>query len=243
MLFVVASCKKDTTTTNNDPAKLPDDYSNKSTGTSAHDILSASTYDALNIEIHNMPGYELSAGAILNLKEFLEANCYKPGGITITGKQINGNGNTLTIDNIKAIEKLNRTNYTSGSTLQIYILVTDGNYSEAGVLGIAYRNTSVCLMGKTIFDNSGGIGQASRIKLETTVLKHELGHLLGLVGIGSPMQVTHKDDAHGNHCNNTSCLMYYASETTDILGFLLTSPSPELDVNCKADLVANGGKP
>ena len=98
------------------------------------------------------------------------------------------------------------------------------------------------ILGKTIHDNSGGIGQASRTKLETTVLEHEFAHILGLVDSGSTMQTNHKDAAHGNHCNNTNCLMYYASETTDILGVLLTGSIPVLDANCKADLTANGGK-
>ena len=69
-----------------------------------------------------------------------------------------------------------------------------------------------------------------------------MGHILGLVDIGSPMQTNHKDAAHGNHCNNTNCLMYYASETTDVLGFLITGNVPVLDANCRADLTANGGK-
>lgn len=74
------------------------------------------------------------------------------------------------------------------------------------------------------------------------MLEHEVGHLLGLVDLGSPMQTNHKDVAHGNHCNNSGCLMYYTSETTDILGFLLTGAIPTLDANCIADLKANGGK-
>jgi hypothetical protein len=36
--------------------------------------------------------------------------------------------------------------------------------------------------------------------------------------------------------------MYYAAETTDILGFLISGPVPDLDANCLADLKANGGK-
>ena len=98
------------------------------------------------------------------------------------------------------------------------------------------------LFGKKIHDNSGGLGQASRTKLEATVLEHEFGHILGLVDIGTPMQTNHKDAAHGNHCNNTNCLMYYTSETTDILGFLITGNIPSFDANCIADMHANGGK-
>jgi hypothetical protein len=36
--------------------------------------------------------------------------------------------------------------------------------------------------------------------------------------------------------------MYYAAETTDILGFLVTGNIPAPDNNCLADLKANGGK-
>ena len=97
-------------------------------------------------------------------------------------------------------------------------------------------------MGSTILQNSGGIGQVSRTKLYSTVLEHEFGHLMGLVDLGSPMITNHKDGAHGNHCNNQNCLMYYASETTDLLGFLLTGNIPALDANCANDLHANGGR-
>jgi len=56
------------------------------------------------------------------------------------------------------------------------------------------------------------------------------------------MQTNHKDAAHGNHCNNNNCLMYYTSNTRDILGILLVGNIPSLDVNCRSDLQANGGK-
>jgi hypothetical protein len=56
------------------------------------------------------------------------------------------------------------------------------------------------------------------------------------------MQTAHKDAAHGNHCNNSNCLMYYAAETTDALGFLVTGNIPALDAACVADLRGNGGK-
>ena len=190
-----------------------------------------------------MPGFQPDAAAINNLVSFLNSLTNKPGGYTIVQTQIPASNNpTLTLTDIANIEKTNRTVYTAGSQLGVYFLYTDGGFSTANVLGLAYRNTSMCLLGKTIHDNSGGIGQASRTKLESTVLEHEFGHILGLVDLGSPMQTNHKDAAHGNHCNNTNCLMYYTSETTDILGFLITGNTPPLDANCKADLMTNGGK-
>jgi hypothetical protein len=56
------------------------------------------------------------------------------------------------------------------------------------------------------------------------------------------MQTSHKDAAHGSHCNNSNCLMYYASDTRDIPGFLLTGNIPSFDANCIDDMRANGGK-
>jgi hypothetical protein len=132
--------------------------------------------------------------------------------------------------------------FTTGDQLGVYFLYTNGNFTDNKVLGAAYRNTSMVIFGKTIHDNSGGLGQTSRTKLEGTVLDHEFGHIVGLVDLGSTMQTSHKDATHGNHCSNTNCLMYYASETTDILGFLLTGNIPPFDANCITDMHANGGK-
>lgn len=219
------------------------DDNNKVVGASANDLLSASKYNSVKIEIQYMPGFQPDAAAVNNLVSFLNSLINKPGGVTVVQTQIPSAGNTvLSLNDIATIEKNNRRVYSSGSQLGVYFLFTDGSYSDGNVLGLAFRNTSMCLLGKTIHDNSGGIGQASRTKLESTVIEHEFGHILGLVDIGSPMQTNHKDAAHGNHCNNTNCLMYYASETTDILGFLITGNIPALDANCKADLAANGGK-
>ena len=238
--FVITGCSKKDTITG-----LPSINSdnNKVVGASANDLLSASKYTSVKIEIQYMPGFQPDAAAINNLVSFLNLVINKPGGISVVQTQVSSAGKSvLSLTDIATIEKNNRTVYTAGTQLGVYFLFTNGSYTESNVLGIAFRNTSLCLLGKTIHDNSGGLGQASRTKLESTVLEHEFGHILGLVDVGSPMQSNHKDAAHGSHCNNNNCLMYYASETTDILGFLITGNIPVLDANCKADITANGGK-
>lgn len=216
---------------------------NKTVGASANDLLSDAKFNSIKIEVQYMPGFQPDATTLNNLTAFINTLVNKPGGIIITQKQIASSGkNVLSLTDIATIEKDSRTVYTSATELGVYFLFIDGAYTDANVLGIAYRNTSLCIMGKTVHDNSGGIGQASRTKLESTITQHEMAHIFGLVDIGTAMQNNHKDAAHGNHCNNSNCLMYYASETTDILGFLITGSIPTLDANCKADLHANGGK-
>jgi len=240
LLFSITACKKDVTFTNNPNA---DDLHNKPVGFSANQLLGAATYKSLKIEVQYMTGYAPDAAALNHLQATLSAYLNKPSGITIVTKEISASSSTiLSIDQVRTIEEQNRTVFTTGDQLGVYFLYTNGNYTDNGVLGVAYRNTSMVLFGKKIHDNSGAIGQASRTKLEATVLEHEFGHILGLVDIGSPMQTNHKDASHGNHCSNTNCLMYYTAETTDILGFLITGNIPSFDANCVADLHANGGK-
>ncbi len=235
-----ASCSKSGYVNNPD---IPDNLHNRNVGASANDLLASSKYSSLKIEVQYMTGYQPDAAALDHLKNTLNGLLNKPGGITVVTKEIPASSNSsLSVNDVISIEKNNRTAFTNGNELAVYILYTNGNYTDPGVLGVAYKNTSAVLFGKKINDNSGGLGQASRTKLVATVAEHELGHLLGLVDLGTPMQTGHKDDPHGNHCSNTSCLMYYTSETTDILGFLVTGSIPVLDANCRADLQANGGK-
>ncbi|MEP6927493.1 MAG: hypothetical protein ABI834_07645 [Ginsengibacter sp.] len=239
-IIFFAGCSKNDNVTGLAPINSAN---NKTTGASANDLLTSGNFNTVKIEIQYMTGYQPDAASINNLTSFLGSLVNKTGGITVTQQQIAPGGKAFyTINDIATIEQKNRVTFNSSNQLSVYILITDGAYNEPSVLGIAYRNTSLCLFGKTIFDNSGGIGQASRTKLETTVAKHEFGHLLGLVDLGTPMQTNHKDTAHGNHCNVQSCLMFYAAETTDLLGFLITGNIPELDSQCLADLHANGGK-
>lgn len=239
-LLFFSGCKKSDTVSNSTSISS-ENY--KNVGASAKDLLSAAKYSSAKIEIQYMPGFQPDAAAINNLITFLNSLINKPGGVSVIQTQIAASGKTvLTLNEITTIEKNNRTVFTSGNELGIYLLYTDANSAESNVLAFAYFNTSIAVMGKTVHDNSGGFTQPTRTKLESTVLGHEAGHLLGLVNLGSPMQINHEDPAHSKHCNNSNCLMYYITNTTGIMGTLMSGNIPPLDANCKADLTANGGK-
>lgn len=243
LLISFQGCKKENGDTSGGTGLTPINPENdKSVGYSAYDFLNSSPYTSLKVEIQYMPGYQPDGPAVNNLLSFLNTNLNKTTGITLSQAEIpSGNRVSYSLQDIAGIEKQYRTAYNSGNQLSLYILVTDGNYADNNVLGVAYRNTSFSIFGKKINSNSGGVGQASRTKVVSSVLEHEMGHLLGLVDLGSPMMINHVD-GNGGHCNNDQCLMYYATETTDVLGFLITGSIPTLDDACKEDLKANGAK-
>lgn len=235
VVLLFSQCKKDDVAATNSLNKL-------SIGKSAHDLLSAEKYSTLQIEILYMPGAEPDAGAITNVTVFLNELLNKPGGIVISTKAIPASGKSaLSLSEIKDFENKYRTVYTSGNTIGTCLLYLDAAYTEQNTLGLAYLNTSMALFGPTMVSNSGGINQPTRTKLESIILNHEFGHNLGLVDLGSPMQIDHKASG-SRHCTVTSCLMYFSTNVNQMGGILLTGPLPSLDTNCKNDLRANGGK-
>lgn len=241
LIVLFISCSKDDTKSGSGSNPLA---GNKlGVGVSAKDLLAATKFQSIQLEILYMPGYAPDATAINNLVAFLNMLINKPGGIQVTQRQIAASGKTtLSLDEIKAIEDANRTVFNTGSTIGVMAMYVDADYSQGNTIGVAYRNTSLVVFGKTVVASSGGINQVSRTKLESVGLEHEFGHLLGLVNLGSPMQVNHEDGGHEKHCNNSACLMYYATQTNMMGGVILSGPIPALDDNCRNDLRANGGK-
>jgi predicted Zn-dependent protease len=240
LMMVLTGCIK--------PASIKEEQLDKpfhfrNLGESAKDLLSDDRFTALVVEIQFMTGFKPDETAVSNLKDFLYEHLHKPAGISIVTKEIQpAQDSVLTIDEVWDIEKKNRTAFSRGKTITVYILYTNGNFIENHMLGYAYRNTSVVLFGRNIHENSNKLRRPSRTYVETRVLQHELGHLLGLVNTGSPLQSGHNDAEHGKHCINKQCVMYHITDTEDVTSFVLNKEMPKLDKACLEDLKANGGK-
>jgi len=240
LVLVYAGCSKND---NNGGASPGGATSNKlTTGASARDFLSGNVFSSVNIQVEYCPGMQLQQSSLNNLVTFLQAHLNKAGGITITQVPVPSIARaTVSISDITSFEDTHRTFFSGGSSIGVCILVVDAGYATSGVAGVAYRNTSIAVMGKSVQAASGGLGQPSRVRMESTVLNHEFGHLLGLVNNGIGMVTPHADDAHKPHCNNKNCLMYYEIENG---GFTdqFDNSIPQLDANCVNDLRSAGGK-
>lgn len=248
LIIVLASCSRNNKVGYTVPVVDPtNNYDNRSVGLSANDLLSSKKYKVINLDICYVIKHPLPKEVVDDAVDYLGRYCNKPGGVYVHERQIPMQGWKLYVNDLMTIEKIYRTKFEKAGkngmdTLGLFVLVTEGDYYIENVLGVAYKNTSVALFDGIITNNSGGLTRPSRETVLSTVLRHEIGHMLGLVNTGSDMQTPHQDETHGKHCDNEQCLMYHKMQTTDILSILTDNTIPDLDANCQADLKANGGK-
>lgn len=247
LAFLTYTCSDSSSGPDTDPDPAIEFNSKAATGDSAKSYLEADQYSSLQIEIDYMEGYEPTEGGLNRLETFLETRLNK-NNITFTTTQITARGEgPYTTEDITTIEEEERDNYTEAgsNTLHAYFLIVDGEFEQqSNVLGIAYWNTSMAFFGSTIEDVSGTPPTApSKEQVEGTVFRHEIGHNLGLVGIGSPHpegQESHETDGSA-HCTVDGCLMEPSVQTANFFQNL-SGETPDLDELCIEDLQANGGQ-
>ena len=239
------SCSNDDSQDSDNPNNPPDsNYHLQGVGDSAEDLLRQDNFNTLTIEVLYVSGFQPTDGTISNLSAFL-GNRLNKSSVNVTLNEISSPGLApYSVNEIIDVEEEYRTAFNDNSELTVFAFFADGSFSDNNnVLGVAYRNTSVALFEQRIQELSGGVGQPSQTLLESTVLQHEFGHIMGLVNVGTPLQSNHQDEAHGKHCDVQDCLMYYTAETGDVVSNLIGLGSvPDLDSQCIADLQANGGR-
>lgn len=243
LVLCLACSEQDQTET--PPPNEPDTTLNKKeVGAAAQHFLRSGTYDKITLEVLSVAGQELPQTVLNDFVSFVKVLVNKPNGVEIKSYTVPSPGQTTyTLDDLLNIEDKYRKWYNDKKVLSLYVFLADGAFKNEDVLGVAYRNTSFAIFTEQIKAHTGGIGQPDEDVVLQTVLRHEFGHLLGLVNVGTPMVNNHQDSQHGHHCNNSDCLMYYAVDTGDFLANLIgNNTPPPLDDNCKIDLKNNGGK-
>jgi hypothetical protein len=245
--LLIASCKKE-----DDNSEVVDDFKAEnrlSLGVSAEDILSSNNYSKLTVEFVYFGLYRPTDLAISNFRNFLTERLNKPGGITIIETSIpEAEGSPFTAAELISVENENRTIYTSGDTIAVYVFFANGvssNDTDTRVtLGTAYLNTSLVIYEKTLQTLAASNPLLELSALETTTLHHEFGHILGLVNLlDDDIHTNHEDTGHPKHCRVEDCLMYFESNTRSqvLERFSGRADIPKLDPLCIEDLQAKGG--
>jgi hypothetical protein len=99
--------------------------------------------------------------------------------------------------------------------LDLYVLDTVRLEGDEPTSGLSFPGSPVVFLFPETMDLrvrqaglDGEEANATRAVLEAVILLHEVGHALGLVGCGIPMQAPHADPASSCHSANASSLMH-----------------------------------
>jgi hypothetical protein len=240
-LFLFSACVD--SSTNPDSPEQANFDSQQVPGTSVGAFLTNNPFSQLQVEVDYMPGQEPRAEALDSLAAFFLRRLNKEAITINTPSQIpSGGQESYATGNLKELENQHRDQFTESGTgiLRAYILIVDGSYVEQSlVLGTAYYNTSAALFGPKIEQTNANPGTPSKVEIEASVLQHAFGHVLGLVGNGTPMQSDHQTG--GTHCTVEGCLMSPGVGLSVFYGFGFNENIPRLDPLCVRDLQAQGG--
>ena len=207
-------------------------------GESNEAFVTDENYSTLIVEIQFMAGAEPEEEALQNVAAFLEQNLQKEEVILLEPQQIPSlNQNVYNVNDLAQIEENNREYFTDDDQLAAYILIVDGDYLEQDALSVAYFNTSVALFGTTINRISGPQQfDPSKESVEATLIKHQFGHLMGLVNNGTEMVENHHDEFNGAHCALEQCLMNFRINSANFYESFFQNAEFELSQFCIADL-------
>lgn len=192
--------------------------------------LSDGQYPNLIVEITVAPGVSASTTALAYLRQSLLHYCHKKS-VTILLKQPEApapSQNTLLWfpPELAAYVDRHALLHSTGDTAVMHIVYVAGlDMIHPEHAGIAYDNTCI------IFQyNVAGEGE------ERSILLHEAGHLLGLVGFGATPAGDHQDPKHPHHCAG-NCVMYWQVRPIDSIDL-----NPDFCELCRRELTANGGR-
>jgi hypothetical protein len=135
-------------------------------------------------------------------------------------------GSSFTVQAILDLAARHRDERDTATRRTFYVLFLDGYVVLDGaerrtVLGVSIGDTGVVALFKPVIASTGGLGTMVPRQVEQATLIHEIAHAAGLVNNGVPPTSAHHDTAHGAHCTNRDCVMYWLNEgSNDIVEFV-----------------------
>ncbi|PRP90745.1 hypothetical protein ENSA5_61790 [Enhygromyxa salina] len=219
-------------------------------------LIRSDPYPRLVIELDWTPGFEPQPEVADDILALFSTLLDKPGGIELVMDEVitaKGEGAWTSSDRVAAAQEY-RTLEIADDAIKVHVMFVDGHAAEddemsGAILGYAW-GTTIMMFKDTIQTSCanavlGPLQDQLCRDTEYLIWSHEFGHVIGLVDNGLPMVMDHKDPVpeHGDHDENSDCVMYWAYTSTDALDSLVdrllaNEPPIEFDDACLADIEA-----
>jgi hypothetical protein len=201
-------------------------------GDDAHLLLNSFPDNTLTVEI----AYQQSVGpppsaAVSTLLDRINETCSK-ASVSVDEHAFASTATTFSDSDLTTLDQQLRQNWPAPGSMSLFYLYLDGSYApDNSVIGLAFRASSIAVFEGTIGSDSSLLGNS--VADTTTVMIHEFGHELGLVGIFG--HVPNEDLSHPPHSDDPNDVMYWEIDSTQI-SLLGATPPTQFDAADMSDL-------
>jgi hypothetical protein len=188
------------------------------------EVLWSKPFRDLVVEVDHAPGRAPSPSAIEHLVSTLREVTRKSQiAVEIAESLPEESGKQWRRNELMRLEETTRDGEHRAPTALMRVLYVAGVSEETGVIGQALKGfPPFAVIYRDAFRPPEPAGPPlGTDSIERAVLVHEVGHVLGLVNYGVPMQREHEDPEHPHHSRNPDSVMYWSIDLQEGISAIL----------------------
>ncbi len=194
-------------------------------------------YSELLIEYNYIMGYPPSSTARESLISTIYELCEKDEVKDIVGEGIPFRlGRTkYSSEHIELLFEEYSSYERRGTLMVLNVLYLDGEWEQkSNVLGLSFGGEYIVVFKETMYVLTQNSQNLEVEDVETSVLIHEFGHILGLVGIGYESE--HEDEDYEHHCDESAGRCVMSASVQIRIGAYTEPPPSEFCQLCSDDI-------
>ena len=206
-------------------------------GSFATGILSPAASSEVTVEVRTQSGADPQQASIDHLTSVLRSVTAKSVNVA-NGSAIGGGAKSWSADELRSTADAGAAQ--GNGRAVIHLLFVHGSFGgDDSVLGVAVRGDAATIFIDAV--NAASTPLVGSSGIETAVVTHEVGHLMGLVDLY--LHTGRQDPDHPGHSTNPKSVMYWAVESNLVADLLQGGPPKDFDSADLADLqtIRNGG--